>query len=197
MKKISQITSRVAVLPINDIDTDQIIPARYLKITDKSGLGQNLFSDWRYNEIGDIKYDFVLNKPAFRDAKILLTGENFGCGSSREHAPWALFSHGIRVILAKSYADIFYNNALKNGILPIIINQDENDVLLEILEEIPHAEISVDLISQTVQLPTLDKLRFEIDQFSKRCLLEGTDEMGILLGYIDLITLYEQKQPMN
>ncbi|MCJ7624297.1 MAG: 3-isopropylmalate dehydratase small subunit [Anaerolineaceae bacterium] len=193
MKQLSKIISCVAALPINDIDTDQIIPARFLKITDKSGLGQNLFADWRYDENGDPKMDFVLNKPEFREAKILLAGENFGCGSSREHAPWALSAHGISVILAKSYADIFYNNALKNGILPIKINREEFNTLLDVLEEIPSVNISVDLATQTVHLPTQHEFLFEIDKFSKRCLLEGTDEMGILLGYSEQIDRYEQR----
>ena len=191
MKKISKITSCIAALPINDIDTDQIIPARFLKITDKSGLGKNLFADWRYDENGDPRMDFVLNQADYKEAKILLAGDNFGCGSSREHAPWALSAHGIRVILAKSYADIFYNNALKNGILPIIISEQDYNTLIDILEEIPKVNISVDLNTQTILLPTQNKFIFELDQFSKKCLLEGTDDLGILLGYSSQIDQYE------
>jgi 3-isopropylmalate/(R)-2-methylmalate dehydratase small subunit len=192
MAKFTTLKSRVVVLPNNDIDTDQIIPARFLKVTDKVGLGNNLFSDWRYNADGSPKPDFVLNQPESQGAQVLLAGDNFGCGSSREHAPWALTGFGFRAIISTSFADIFCNNALKNGLLPIVVDAKTHQSLLEILEEIPHAEIYVDLASQTVSLPTGHQVSFPIEPFSKTCLLKGTDELGYIQSFNDQISVYEK-----
>ncbi|MCE1252149.1 MAG: 3-isopropylmalate dehydratase small subunit [Anaerolineae bacterium] len=192
MAKFTTLKSRVVVMPVNDIDTDQIIPARFLKVTDKLGLGKNLFSDWRYNADGSPKADFVLNKPESEGAQVLLAGDNFGCGSSREHAPWALTGYGFRAVISTSFADIFRNNSLKNGLLPIIVDAKTHQSLFEILEEIPNAEISVDLQNQTVSLPTGHQVSFPIDGFSKSCLLNGTDELGYIQSFDDRISAYEK-----
>jgi 3-isopropylmalate/(R)-2-methylmalate dehydratase small subunit len=192
MAKFTTLKSRVVVLPNNDIDTDQIIPARFLKVTDKVGLGNNLFSDWRYNPDGSPKPDFVLNKPESQGAQVLLAGDNFGCGSSREHAPWALTGFGFRAIISTSFADIFCNNSLKNGLLPIVVDTKTHQSLLEILEEIPHAEINIDLETQTVSLPTGHQVTFPIDVFAKTCLLKGTDELGYIQSFEDQINAYEK-----
>jgi 3-isopropylmalate/(R)-2-methylmalate dehydratase small subunit len=191
MAKFVSLTSRVVALPINDIDTDQIIPARFLKATDKDGMGAHLFADWRYLPDGSPRPDFVLNQPQHQGAQILLAGDNFGCGSSREHAPWALTAFGFRAILAMSFADIFRNNALKNGLLPIVISPETQHLLLDLLDEVPAAEITVDLAAQTVTLPTGQAVSFNIDPFSKACLLKGTDELGYLLGFEKQIAAYE------
>jgi 3-isopropylmalate/(R)-2-methylmalate dehydratase small subunit len=191
MAQFTTLTSHVAVLPVNDVDTDQIIPARFLKVTDKAGLGANLFADWRYNPDGSPKLDFVLNKPEAEGAQILLAGDNFGCGSSREHAPWALTGFGFHAVISTSFADIFRNNALKNGLLPIVVDAHTHRNLLDLLEELPHARLSVDLASQTLALPTGQTASFPIDGFSKTCLLNGVDELGYLLRFQDQIAAYE------
>jgi len=195
MAKFVSLTSRVVALPLNDIDTDQIIPARFLKATDKNGMGAHLFADWRYLPDGSPRPDFVLNQPQHQGAQILLAGDNFGCGSSREHAPWALTAFGFRAILALSFADIFRNNALKNGLLPIVVSADTQHMLLEVLAEVPAAELTVDLAAQTVSLPTGHSVTFDIDPFSKTCLLKGTDELGYLLGFEKQIAAYEARSP--
>ncbi len=192
MAKFTTLKSRVVVMPVNDIDTDQIIPARFLKVTDKQGLGNNLFADWRYNTDGSPKADFVLNKPESEGAQVLLAGDNFGCGSSREHAPWALTGYGFRAVISTSFADIFRNNSLKNGLLPIIVDAKTHQSLFEILEEVPNAEVTVDLQSQTVSLPTGHQVSFPIDGFSKSCLLNGTDELGYIMSFDDRISAYEK-----
>ena len=191
MAQFTTLTSRVVPLPVNDIDTDQIIPARFLKATDKNGMGDHLFADWRYNADGSPKPDFVLNQPEHQGAQILLAGDNFGCGSSREHAPWALMGFGFRAVISTSFADIFRNNALKNGLLPIVVDAETHRMLFEVLEEVPHAQVTVDLASQTVTLPTGQAVSFPIDGFSKTCLLKGTDELGYLLGFEKQIAAYE------
>jgi 3-isopropylmalate/(R)-2-methylmalate dehydratase small subunit len=191
MAQFTQLTSRLAPLPVNDVDTDQIIPARFLKATDKNGMGDNLFADWRYNADGSPKPDFVLNDPKYRGAQILLAGGNFGCGSSREHAPWALTGCGFHAVISTSFADIFRNNALKNGLLPIIVDAQTHSDLLDLVEESPQAEVAVDLASQTVTLPGGKKVTFPIDGFSKTCLLKGTDELGYLMGFEEKIQAYE------
>jgi 3-isopropylmalate/(R)-2-methylmalate dehydratase small subunit len=191
MAQFTTLTSHVAVLPVNDVDTDQIIPARFLKVTDKAGLGANLFADWRYNPDGSPKLDFVLNKPEAEGAQILLAGDNFGCGSSREHAPWALTGFGFHAVISTSFADIFRNNALKNGLLPIVVDAHTHRNLFDLLEELPHARLSVDLASQTLALPTGQTASFPIDGFSKTCLLNGVDELGYLLRFQDQIAAYE------
>jgi 3-isopropylmalate/(R)-2-methylmalate dehydratase small subunit len=191
MAQFTQLTSRLAPLPVNDVDTDQIIPARFLKATDKNGMGDNLFADWRYNADGSPKPDFVLNDPKYRGAQILLAGNNFGCGSSREHAPWALTGYGFHAVISTSFADIFRNNALKNGLLPVIVDADTHRELFDLVEESPQAEVAVDLASQTVTLPGGKKVTFPIDGFSKTCLLKGTDELEYLMGFEEKIQAYE------
>ena len=191
MAQFTTLTSRVVPLPVNDIDTDQIIPARYLKATDKNGMGDHLFADWRYNADGSPKPDFVLNRPDSQGAQILLAGDNFGCGSSREHAPWALTGFGFRAVISTSFADIFRNNALKNGLLPIVVDAQTHRLLLDLAEEMPRAELTVDLASQTVTLPTGHTVNFPIDGFSKACLLRATDELGYLLSFENQIAAYE------
>jgi 3-isopropylmalate/(R)-2-methylmalate dehydratase small subunit len=173
------------------VDTDQIIPARFLKATDKNGMGEALFADWRYNADGSPKPDFALNKPEHKGAQILLAGDNFGCGSSREHAPWALTGFGFRAVISTSFADIFRNNALKNGLLPIVVDAQTHQELLDLAEEASQAEIHVDLASQTVTLPGGKKVSFPMDGFSKTCLLNGVDELGYLLGFEKQIAEYE------
>jgi 3-isopropylmalate/(R)-2-methylmalate dehydratase small subunit len=176
---------------VDDIDTDQIIPARFLKVTDKVGLGANLFSDWRYNADGSPKSEFVLNQPDFRDAQILLAGNNFGCGSSREHAPWALKGQGIRAVISTAFADIFKNNALKNGVLPVVVTRSVHRELCDLLVAQPTAEVSVDLASQSVRLPGGATREFPIDNFAKACLVEGTDELGYIMRFEKQITTFE------
>src|SRR3990172_7906589 len=153
MAQFTALTSRLVPLPMNDVDTDQIIPARFLKATDKLGMGDHLFADWRYNADGSPKLEFVLNKPEAQGAQILLAGDNFGCGSSREHAPWALTGFGFRAVISTSFADIFRNNALKNGLLPIVVDAQTHQDLLDLIEESPRAEVTIDLATQTVTLP--------------------------------------------
>jgi 3-isopropylmalate/(R)-2-methylmalate dehydratase small subunit len=193
MAQFTTLNARVVSLPVNDIDTDQIIPARYLKATDKVGMGDNLFADWRYNPDGSPKPDFVLNKPESQGAQILLAGDNFGCGSSREHAPWALTGFGFRAVISTSFADIFRNNSLKNGLLPIIVDAQTHRDLFDLLEEVPNAELAVDLASQTLTLPTGKKVSFPIDGFAKTCLLKGTDELGYLQSFENQIAAYERE----
>lgn len=193
MAQFTTLKSRVVVLPANDVDTDQIIPARFLKVTNKAGLGDNLFSDWRYNADGSPKPDFVLNKPESQGCAILLAGDNFGCGSSREHAPWALTGFGFRAVISTSFADIFRSNSLKNGLLPIIVDVKTHQDLFEMLEEIPNAELSVDLATQTLSLPDGRKVTFPIDGFAKTCLLNGVDELGYIAGFEKEIAAYENR----
>jgi 3-isopropylmalate/(R)-2-methylmalate dehydratase small subunit len=191
MAQFTSLTSRITPLPVNDIDTDQIIPARYLKATDKKGMGDALFADWRYNADGSPKPEFILNKSEYQGAQVLLAGDNFGCGSSREHAPWALTGFGFRAVISTSFADIFRNNALKNGLLPVIVDAQTHQDILDLTDEAPQAEITVDLASQTVSLPGGKKVNFPIDGFSKACLLNGVDELGYLLGFEEKIKEYE------
>ena len=191
MAQFTSLTSHVVVLPINDVDTDQIIPARFLKATDKAGLGANLFADWRYTADGSPKQDFVLNQPRSHDAAILLAGDNFGCGSSREHAPWALIGFGFRAVISTSFADIFRNNALKNGLLPIVVDAPTHRALFDLIAEVPDAQLSIDLAAQTITLPSGQTATFPIDGFSKTCLLNGVDELGYLMGFEKEIAAYE------
>jgi 3-isopropylmalate/(R)-2-methylmalate dehydratase small subunit len=195
MEPIKAFTSRVVPLLAENIDTDQIIPARFLKVIDKAGLGDNLFADWRYEADGTPKPDFVLNQPGMRGRQILLAGDNFGCGSSREHAPWALVGYGFRAVLSTSFADIFRGNALKNGLLPIVVGADVHGGLTELLADEPEAELRVDLAEQSVRLPDGSRLRFEVDPFSRSMLLEGTDELGYLLGHEQRIAAFEAAHP--
>lgn len=192
MAHFSTLTSRVVLLPINDIDTDQIIPARFLKATDKNGMGDNLFADWRYNSDGSSKRDFILNKPESKGAQILLAGDNFGCGSSREHAPWALTGFGFRAVISTSFADIFRNNALKNGLLPIIVDKETQKMLFDLVEEVPAVQLTVDLETQTLSFDG-GSVVFPIDSFSKTCLLNGVDELGYIMGFEKEIAAFEAK----
>jgi 3-isopropylmalate/(R)-2-methylmalate dehydratase small subunit len=189
MEPIKPFSGRLAPLPIENIDTDQIIPARYLKVTDKASLGDGLFVDWRKVP------DFVLNNPRYQGATILLAGHNFGCGSSREHAPWALMGAGFRAVISTYFADIFRNNALKNGLLPIMVDAETHQALLDLAEEAPQAEVQVDLASQTVTLPNGQQTHFPMDEFSKICLLEGIDQLGYLLKQLDQVEAYEASHP--
>jgi 3-isopropylmalate/(R)-2-methylmalate dehydratase small subunit len=190
MAQFSTLTSRVMPLPVNDIDTDQIIPAKFLKVTVKNGLADALFFNWRYNEDGSPKSDFILNQPNSKGAQILLAGDNFGCGSSREHAPWALTSYGFRAVISTSFADIFRNNSLKNGLIPIIVDEATHKMLFDLVEEIPSAELTVDLASQTLSFPH-GSVTFPIDPFNKTCLLNGVDELGYIMGFEKEIAAYE------
>jgi 3-isopropylmalate/(R)-2-methylmalate dehydratase small subunit len=191
MAQFTTLTSHVVPLPVNNIDTDQIIPARFLKVTDTAGLGAALFADWRYNPDGSPKPDFVLNDLQHQGAQILLAGDNFGCGSSREHAPWALAGFGFRAVISTSFADIFRNNALKNGLLPVTVDVQTHQMLFDLLAEIPQAEVTIDLAAQTIALPTGYSVSFPIDGFVKSCLLKGVDELGYLIGFEKQIAEYE------
>ncbi len=193
MAQFTTLTTRLMPLPVNDIDTDQIIPARFLKATDKLGMGDNLFADWRYNADGSPKQEFVLNNPKYSGANILLAGDNFGCGSSREHAPWALTGFGFRAVISTSFADIFRNNSLKNGLLPVIVDVETHKSLFDLVEEAPNAEISIDLASQSLTLPDGKQIKFPIDAFSKACLLNGVDELGYILGFEKEIADFETR----
>jgi 3-isopropylmalate/(R)-2-methylmalate dehydratase small subunit len=197
MEPIKPFTSRVVLLPIENIDTDQIIPARFLKVTDKAGLGEALFSDWRYESDGSPKADFVLNEPRSRGAEVLFAGDNFGCGSSREHAPWALVGYGFRAVISTFFADIFRNNALKNGLLPIVVDHDVHRKLQARLQSDPDARVTVDLATQTLTLPDGETVTFPVDPFAKHCLLNGVDQMGFLLGEDDAIRDYEASHPQR
>jgi 3-isopropylmalate/(R)-2-methylmalate dehydratase small subunit len=191
MEPITKFTSQVVPLPAENVDTDQIIPARFLKTTDKAGLGDSLFCDWRYDADGAPKPDFVLNRPEMKGRGVLLAGDNFGCGSSREHAPWALTGYGFKAVISTSFADIFRNNALKNGLLPIIVDEATHRALGEALARDPEAQVTIDLAAQTLTLPDGNAVRFPIDAFSRTCLLQGVDELGYLLGHEPKITAYE------
>jgi 3-isopropylmalate/(R)-2-methylmalate dehydratase small subunit len=184
-------TSRVIPFPADNVDTDQIIPARFLKTTEKAGLAGALFNDWRYLADGAPNPDFLLNRPEMQGRQILLAGDNFGSGSSREHAPWALTAWGIRAILATSFADIFRNNALKNGLLPIAVPAETHRRVLDLVTADPDAELAVDLPAQVVHLPGDEDIPFEVDPFAKQMLLEGTDEIGYLLAKDPAIASYE------
>jgi 3-isopropylmalate/(R)-2-methylmalate dehydratase small subunit len=190
MPQFTKLTSRVMCLPVNDIDTDQIIPARFLKATDKTGMGDNLFADWRYNADGTPNPDFVINKPESTGCQILLAGDNFGCGSSREHAPWALTSFGLQAVISTSFADIFRNNSLKNGLIPIVVDQETHKMLMDFIEEVPDAEFDIDLETQTLTF-SLGSIKFEIDPFNKACLLNGVDELGYIMGFEKEIAEFE------
>jgi 3-isopropylmalate/(R)-2-methylmalate dehydratase small subunit len=188
MEPIRIIESRTVALPQENVDTDQIIPARFLKVTDKKGLGKALFSDWRYGPDGAPKPDFVLNRPEAQGARVLVAGDNFGCGSSREHAPWALVDHGFQAVISTRIADIFRNNALKNGLLPIVVDPASHAKLLAA----PGATVRIDLEARTLTLPDGSKLEFPVDDFSRYCLLNGVDELGFLLAKQDAIAAYER-----
>ena len=190
MQPITSFTAKMIAIPNDNVDTDQIIPARFLKVTDKSGLGEALFTDWRTRDP-----NFVLNQPRAKGAHVLVAGDNFGCGSSREHAPWALLGFGFRAVISTSFADIFCNNALKNGLLPIVVDTQTQQQLLSLAEEDPAAQIRIDLAAQTLTLPDGRAVTFPIDAFVKQMLLQGVDELGYLLDKGDTIRYYEQDHP--
>jgi 3-isopropylmalate/(R)-2-methylmalate dehydratase small subunit len=197
MEPINNFTGKAVALPIENVDTDQIIPARYLKVTDKSGLGEGLFYAWRYAADGTPNPDFVLNRPAAQGATVLIAGPNFGCGSSREHAPWALQAYGFQAVVAPGFADIFRSNALKIGLLPIIVDPETYDQLVSLAEEDPDLQLSVDLASQTLTLPDGRPVDFPIDGFAKYCLLNGVDQLGFLTQQDAAIADYEAATPIN
>jgi 3-isopropylmalate/(R)-2-methylmalate dehydratase small subunit len=188
--KFQALESKTVVVPGENIDTDQIIPARYLKSISMDGLGEGLFRDWRYNADGTPKPDFPLNKPEAQGAQILVAGDNFGCGSSREHAPWALTQNGFRAVISTSFADIFKGNSLKNGLLPVVVPADVHAELLKS----PGLVLKVDLASQTVTLPGGRSVQFPIDSFAKQCLLDGVDELGYMLQQDQAIRAFEAKR---
>jgi 3-isopropylmalate/(R)-2-methylmalate dehydratase small subunit len=191
MEKFTTLTGVAAPLPMINVDTDAIIPKQFLKTIERTGLGKNLLFELRYDEDGKEKPEFVLNKPAYRKAQILVAGENFGCGSSREHAPWALLDFGIRCVIAPSFADIFYNNCFQNGILPIVLPQEDVDKLMDDAGRGSNATITVDLESQEIRGPDGGCIKFEMDPFRKRCLLEGLDNIGLTLESEKAISDFE------
>jgi len=190
MEKVTHIQSKTTVLPQTDIDTDQIMPARFLTTTDKQGLGDAAFADWRYDNDGQPIPEFPLNQPAAKESKILVAGNNFGCGSSREHAPWGIFDFGFRAVVSTQIADIFRNNSLKNGLVPVVIDDEPHQWLLDH----PGAEVSIDVEAATITLPGRDPIEFPLDGFSKHCLVEGIDQLGFLLSNQDEITTFEQNR---
>ena len=199
MQKFDQLTGVAAPLDILNIDTDMIIPKQFLKTIKRSGLGKNLFDEMRYDRNGDELAEFVLNRAPYRQAEILVAGDNFGCGSSREHAPWALLDFGIRCVISTSFADIFYNNCFKNGILPIVVSPDERDALMADAADAENPELSVDLVAQTIRRPNGVTISFEVDAFRKKCLLEGLDDIGLTMEKSSSIDVFEanrtQQQP--
>ncbi len=189
MSRLSTLRSRTAVLPAANIDTDQIIPARFLTTTSRDGLGQHLFSEWRYDSQGAARPGFALNRPEAQGCRILVAGRNFGCGSSREHAPWALLDYGFQAVVSTEIADIFRNNSLKNGLLPIIVDEDTSRWLIAN----PGVELTVDVEASTLTLPTGAVVRFPLEAFARYCLLNGVDELGFLLARTPLIESYESR----
>jgi 3-isopropylmalate/(R)-2-methylmalate dehydratase small subunit len=193
MDKFTKLSGIAAPLPLINVDTDMIIPKQFLKTIKRSGLGVNLFDEMRYDDDRNEIPDFVLNKPQYRDAEILVAGDNFGCGSSREHAPWALLDFGIRCVIAPSYADIFYNNCFKNGILPIVLPQEQVDILMKDAEKGANARIEIDLEAQTITSSDGEVFTFTVDAFKKHCMLNGLDDIGLTLEKATSIQSYESK----
>ena len=193
MEKFEKLAGVAAPMPLVNIDTDMIIPKVFLKTIKRSGLGVNLFDEMRYDREGNEKPDFVLNKTQYRKAKILVAGDNFGCGSSREHAPWAIADFGIKCVVSTSFADIFYNNCFKNGILPVVLPQDQVDILMKDAEKGANSIIEVDLEKQTIASSDGEVFSFEVDPFKKHCLLNGLDDIGLTMEKEDQITAYESK----
>jgi 3-isopropylmalate/(R)-2-methylmalate dehydratase small subunit len=191
MRAMRQLNSRTVVLPINDVDTDQIIPARFLTTTTREGLGRHLFHDWRYRTDGSENPEFVLNSHAARGCEILVTGRNFGCGSSREHAAWALLDYGIKAVISTEIADIFRSNSLKNGLLPILVQRDMHERLLRK----PGDTVSIDLVNMTLTLADGSATTFPIDAFARYCLMEGTDQLGFLQNHLADIIRFEERRP--
>jgi 3-isopropylmalate/(R)-2-methylmalate dehydratase small subunit len=197
VEKFKSFTSRLAPLPIDNIDTDQIIPARFLKTISMQGLGDQLFYDWRYDASGKPNPEFLLNKPDGHAAQVLLAGDNFGCGSSREHAPWALTQYGFRAVISTSFADIFRGNALKNSLLPIAVTPEVHAALFKAVADNPAATVTVDLSQQELALPNGSAVTFPIDEFAKYCMLEGVDELGYILQQEPAIAAYEARRPLT
>jgi 3-isopropylmalate/(R)-2-methylmalate dehydratase small subunit len=193
MEPFEKLTATAAPLRAENVDTDQIIPARYLTAVTKEGMGDGLFSSWRYDAAGKPKPDFVLNKPEFSSAEILIAGRNFGSGSSREHAVWALTEYGFRCVIAPAFADIFFNNSLKSGLLPVVLPESTVSMLHDLVEEDPSTVLTVDLGSQTVTLPDGQQMAFEIDPFRKICLLEGIDDLGYIMKKEEAIQEWENR----
>ena len=193
MQKFTTLTGIAAYLPMINVDTDMIIPKQYLKTIKRTGLGEGLFAELRYDEHGNRKSDFVLHKPPYDKAQILIAGDNFGCGSSREHAPWALLDFGFRCVIAPSFADIFYNNCFKNGILPIVLPQAEIDKLIDDASRGANAVLHIDLPAQEIRGPDGGKIHFDVDPFRKRCLMEGLDDIGLTMEKADAIADFESK----
>ena len=197
MKKFTILDSTVIPFPMINVDTDMIIPKQFLKTIKRTGLGKSLFYDLRYDEKGKLKKDFLLNKKVYKKRQILITGENFGCGSSREHAPWALLDFGIRCIIAPSYADIFYNNCFKNGILPVKLSNKETDALLQKTTNDPGIKFKIDLKSQSIRIENNEIIKFEVDQFRKHCLLNGLDDIALTIEKVRQIDRFERNQKKN
>lgn len=195
MQAFTSLTSHLVAIPTENIDTDQIIPAQFLKTISKQGLGKNLFYHWRYLEDGSPNPNFALNQPEAQGAHILLAGDNFGCGSSREHAPWSLMDYGFTAVISTSFADIFRNNSLKNGLLPVIVDEETHRQLLSLVAEDPATQVTIDLAAQTVALPDGRSVTFPIDAFSKTCLLEGLDQLGYLQKQEAHVAAYEATHP--
>ncbi|MBV8393634.1 MAG: 3-isopropylmalate dehydratase small subunit [Alphaproteobacteria bacterium] len=193
MEKFTEVTGIAAPVPMINIDTDMLIPKQFLKTIKRTGLGSHLFEEMRYTADGKEKPDFVLNQPAYRQSKILVAGANFGCGSSREHAPWALADFGIRCVISASFADIFYNNCFQNGILPLILPQEKVDILMEDAKNGANARFTIDLPNQEIVRPDGERIKFEMDPFRKRCLVEGLDAIGLTLEQAPKITSYEDR----
>ncbi|ACM38164.1 MULTISPECIES: 3-isopropylmalate dehydratase small subunit [Rhizobium/Agrobacterium group] len=191
MEKFTKLTGVAAPLPVVNIDTDMIIPKDYLKTIKRTGLGTGLFAEARYHQDGSINQDFVLNKPAYQNAKILVAGDNFGCGSSREHAPWALLDFGIRCVISTSFADIFYNNCFKNGILPIVVSQENLEKLMDDAQRGSNAVVTVDLETQEITGPDGGSISFEIDEFKRHCMLNGLDDIGLTMEKSSAIASFE------
>ncbi len=191
MEKFENVSGVAAPMPLVNIDTDMIIPKQFLKTIKRSGLGANLFDEMRFTRDGQEIEDFVLNKPAYRKAEIIVAGENFGCGSSREHAPWALRDFGIKVVISTSYADIFYNNCFKNGILPVVLPKESVDILMEDAERGENARITIDLEAQTVSATDGTEFKFKVDEFKKHCLMNGLDDIGLTMQKVKSIDSFE------
>ena len=192
MQKFDTLRGVAAPMEIMNIDTDMIIPKQFLKTIKRSGLGANLFHEMRFDNDGNEIADFILNQPAYRGAEIIVAGDNFGCGSSREHAPWALLDFGVRCVISTSFADIFYNNCFKNGILPIKVSAEARDILMADARDAENPELAVDLVAQTITRPNGPVISFEIDEFRKQCLLDGLDDIGLTLEKKDTINAYEE-----
>ena len=191
MDPIKPFTAKIVALPVENVDTDQIIPAEFLKVTNKDGLAEGLFKAWRFNADGTPRPDFVLNRPEVQGAQVLVAGNNFGCGSSREHAPWALQGYGFKAVISTYFADIFRGNSLKVGLLPIQVDEETLQQLFSLFEEDPSTSVTIDLAAQTVMLPDGRAARFPIDPFAKHCLLNGVDQLGFLLAEADAVAAFE------